>query len=387
MTPPAQSRRTRHAARRGGIYPLVLIVSATASAAVLTGLAIRQQTDARRADTADLADARLLARAGVESAMQVIDETSGWRDSTEINEGWSVDTDNGQLRVAVTDPTDGDLTDDDTDPYRITGTGAKGDAEASISIDFVYTTTGTYEERLWAAGPIAWWALDEEQGGSVFAEPTVGPQTGQYSSNMVPGSHTGPDGDPAPMFTNTSTTAFVPHYDDLLLDEGTVMFHVYCDRNISGDQTILAKDIDGNNGPGSIRVYLWRDDLRLVVRMENNSRTHELIPDRLATDTWTHIAITFGSNGLYCYIDGVERDKREDFTTGLGPAAGSSGNTHTLTLGLWYNGSSFQDPLNGSVRDLAFFDHQLSEAEIDALISDDTPMPELDPASWAWVTD
>ncbi|MBZ0170793.1 MAG: LamG domain-containing protein, partial [Phycisphaerales bacterium] len=240
--------------------------------------------------------------------------------------------------------------------------------------------------RVIAAKPVGFWPLDEASG-TVRAKPLVGAQAGGYSKNTVPGRLTADDGRPAPWMDSSTTFAFIPHHDALLIDEGTVMCSFYCDSEVAGDQTILAKDRPGDNGDGHFRLFL-SDKLKLFVRVETSKDTQELAIADLTPQTWYHVSVSVGSNGVCACLNGVKKKHDKNITTLFGPASGGSGNLYHMAIGVWHNGTAFVESLNGSVRDLVLFDRQLTAKEVTDLLTDPAPGEfAIDTDSWAWVVD
>ena len=373
--------------RRGSAYVLVLIVSAIAATIVVAGLRVRQAAADRGQRIDELASARLQAQSGIEAVLQWGDENSGWRADGGPSRTFNYTIGTGSVVVDVTDPSDGDLTDDENDPYRLTSTATIGATRALLRVDVAKPPVPDYRDRVLAANPIDFWPLDEPAG-SVKGQNLTGNQQVSYSNGSVAGAFTGNDGRDAPQFRTIGEGAGVAHDNALLLDEGTVMCWVYCRDTIASDQTIIAKDEPGNDGDGHFRIYCAGNNPDLFVRFENKTTTTTLKVAKLTKKTWTHVAVTFGPGGLYAYIDGSQKKKDNSFQTGLGPAAGGGGNTLPLLFGTWYDGNSYTDVLNGSVRDVVVFDRALTESEINDLLTDPAPGGfAIDCDSWTWLSD
>lgn len=131
---PARTARPRP--RRASVYILVLGTAAIATAAGLGGIYV-QRTHLRAARTAaDMDRARLLAASGLEYAMARIGADSTWR--TSLGAGnWlnAAALGPGTLTVAVSDPTDADILDSDSEPIRIVSTATVGSATQALSAD------------------------------------------------------------------------------------------------------------------------------------------------------------------------------------------------------------------------------------------------------------
>jgi hypothetical protein len=367
----------------------VLIVTAAASTAALTGLAVRQATDTRQQTTDDLAQARLAARSGIEATLEVIAERPGWRSSYDSGDVFDYALPQGAASVTLTDETDGDLNDDDLDPYTLTSVATAGDTTVTLQTT-VAMAMPTYRERILAQSPIRYWPLDETSG--YPADDLTETDNGQHSNPGQLNGMTGYDGGPAPAYTSNFSISFGYHRDDLLLDEGTIMCHFYLD-SVSGDHVILSKEDNSGDSdrPGQFR--LWVDDdsgkPELKIRFENNKDTVRETVAAVDTDTWYHATITFGSKeGLNVYLDGVREERDSSFKTGRGTSAGDPGNNELLIIGARWGSHFATDSLNGSVRDVIVFDRALSASEVEDLVLPDGDSAEstIAPDAWAWIT-
>lgn len=375
------------ATRRGSAYVLVLIVSAIAATIVVAGLSVRKDAADRGQRIDELASARLQAQSGIEAVLQWGDENDGWRADGGASRTFNYTIGAGAVAVDVTDPSDGDLTDDADDPYRLTATATIGDTRARLRVDVSKSSGPDYRARVLAANPIDFWPLDDAAGSST-GQNLAGAQQAAYSTGSVAGAFKGNDARDAPWFDTIGQAAGAAHHDALLLDVGTIMCWVYCDGTILSDQTILAKDAPGNNGNGHLRIYCSGGNPDLHVRFENKTATTDLQVVRMTLKQWTHIAVTFGSGGLCVFVDGSKKKQDKSFKTGLGPAAGGTGNTVPLLFGTWSDGLAYTDVLNGSVRDVVVFDKALTTTEINDLLTDPASGAfAIDPDSWAWLTD
>lgn len=115
--------------RRGTIY--IITLGSSLIVAVM-GLAAMKSVSVQREQAENVAEsfqAQLNARTGLDFAMLRIESNSDWR--TQFANGtWTAQTTalDGTYQITVTDPVDGDLTDDPLDPVIVTSTGVMGDA-------------------------------------------------------------------------------------------------------------------------------------------------------------------------------------------------------------------------------------------------------------------
>lgn len=382
---PRTNRQPSDKTRRGGAYILVLIVSAIAVTFALSGLYLRNGTAVHAGVVDHLASARLLAQSGLENCLQWGAENDGWRAAGGKSRTFDYTVGDGKVSVLVEDPTDADLTDDDADPYALTSTATLGGARAILTANVIKTFGTEYRDRVLAYSPVGFWPLDEASG-TVRANRLAGPQDGGYSMNTVPGAFTGPDARDAPLMSTATTLAYIPHYSSLAIDTGAILVSFYTNAKTGIQQTIFAKDVSAY-GAGHMRLYL---DSGLVLKLhyEYWTKTAEFTGATVTADEWHHAAISFGSNGLKIILDGKRVNLQKTVTCGLGIAAGGLGNSETIQLGSWYNGSGFVDPLSGSIRDFAVLDTQLTEADVQTLLTDTQDGPwKIEAGSWAWVTE
>ena len=367
---------------RGGIYPLVLIVCAAAAAAALTGLTIRQATDKRAAASGDLTNARLLARSGIESALQVIDENDTWRDSFGTVKAWSNTLDPGTISIRVSDEADGDLSDDPSDAYTITSIGIIGTTRAALSVT-VSPVLAAYRQKIIAAAPMRYWPLDETSGFTA-ADLTGGANASHGNPGALNGM-TGYDGLPAPIYDGMTDLAFAIHSNDYLLDTGTIMCWVYCSGDTNGDQMIIAKK-SRTGKPGDFSISLVGPSLEINASLTDpRDRIYTLRLGNLPPQTWTHIAVTFG-NKLAGYINGSKIDEIGGSNSGWGLEGGDSpGNSENFQFGILWNSMTPSQSLNGSIRDVVIFNSILKKNAITGFLNNANPEFEINQNAWAWV--
>lgn len=372
-------RKSAHqSTRRGGVYPLVLIVCAAGAAAALTGLTIRQATDNRSAAIGELASARLLARSGIEASLQVIEENDAWRTDFGVNETLTYSLAPGSVDVLLTDESDGDLSDDANDAYTLTSVATVGTAKATLRTTVV-VDADSYRSRVLAAGPLRYWPLDETSG--FTATDITGNDNASHTNPNALNGMKGYDGLPAPLMDSTMSLAFETHTTDYLITSGTIMCWVYCIGDKTGDQTILSKN-RGNGEEGDFDLTLVGPTLEITASIVNRKGTQTLSLGTLKPETWTHIAVSFGADGFTGFVDGVETAFKNVWT-------GWESNTHNLEIGVAVRGTLIPLPtqsINGSVRDVAIFDYGFTWRTVPPLL-EDTTSAGIDPESWVWIVD
>lgn len=127
--------------RRASIYAAVLLTSTFVVTVGLTAVAAVRLQGRTLEDTGATQAARLLAQAGLDYALQKIATTSTWRADV-AGGGWAgrIPFGNGEFTLNITDPVDGDLTDDPLEPVQIeirAGAGASRHLNRA-TLNFVY---------------------------------------------------------------------------------------------------------------------------------------------------------------------------------------------------------------------------------------------------------
>ncbi len=123
-----------NSARRGSIY---VIVMATALIVLVLGvgaIAANKADAAARVAMRDEVFARRLAAAAAELAIQRAQNTPAWRSAAASPLFTDLPLGRGFLSASVTDPVDGNLTNNTTDPVLITATGRLGTARQVFSV-------------------------------------------------------------------------------------------------------------------------------------------------------------------------------------------------------------------------------------------------------------
>jgi predicted esterase len=183
------------------------------------------------------------------------------------------------------------------------------------------------------------------------------------------------------VFEQTETVNFtgnhfqeVAHQDDFLLDNGSISLWVNLEET-NRRQGLLSKDSNQYDTGGHITL-LAESGGQLRYRLQTASSNHELYSNaRLTKNTWHHITLTFGDDGMKLYIDGSLDKADSSRTHGLGVSSGGSGNFEPIVLGAnaWGSDDKQATPaieyLAGQLDNIFIFDEALSADNI-ALIHD-----------------
>ncbi len=134
------------------------------------------------------------------------------------------------------------------------------------------------------------------------------------------------------IFDGIDDRVVIPHDDSFLLDEGTIAFWMNADQ-IATNQTLVSKDASFNGTGGHIGIDVLTGG-QLYLRLQNVDATFdvELFGPRIGAGQWTHVAATWGQNGVVLYVNGTSV-ATNPYTGGLGQTSGGAGNFEPLVLG------------------------------------------------------
>ncbi|MFK7752888.1 MAG: Hint domain-containing protein [Sedimentitalea sp.] len=163
----------------------------------------------------------------------------------------------------------------------------------------------------------------------------------------------------------------IPNDPSFELDEGTVSLRVNADASTSG--FLFSRDSNNFDGGGHIGLKLNSNgSLELRIQSDSSSHTITSASGLVAPGDWHHVAVTFGSEGTYIYLDGVEVASGS-YTGGI------AGNSEPWTLGANQQKSDdgvankLQDHFDGSLGEFALIGSQLAPEDVERLNSEGMP--------------
>jgi Concanavalin A-like lectin/glucanases superfamily len=229
------------------------------------------------------------------------------------------------------------------------------------------------------ATPIAYWNLNETSGTAV-ADSAGAPQNGTFvDKNSAPDlKDDGPPSADAPYGAQTgadfhdTTQEYiaVAKSSELEVESGTVELW-FKTRDATDTQTLFSKDHNGFLTGGHLDIAVINRDIE--VRLQSTSQSFLIDTDGgshnnlVKSDTWYHLALTFGPDGMKLYVDG-ELVGTNAYTGGLQgnhepiviggsirTNSNDSGNLSKLTI---------SRPFDGYIDEVAFFDVALDPSQI-----------------------
>ncbi len=201
-----------------------------------------------------------------------------------------------------------------------------------------------------------------------FAEST-GTDALDYSGNQINGLlRNGLVHSPSAFLSFDGSDDFVEVLDtDLFqLTAGTVAFW-FMPSAIGDQQALVSKDSNGRDAGGQMTIYLNNDGL-VRAKLESANQTYDIVSIAPVTPgQWHHVAFTFGGNeGMTIYVDDIEGGK-DPYTGGL------LRNKEPLAIGVGTDNSGnltvepINQPFNGQIADVEFYDRQLLREELTGL--------------------
>ncbi|MEM7311906.1 MAG: LamG-like jellyroll fold domain-containing protein [Planctomycetota bacterium] len=167
----------------------------------------------------------------------------------------------------------------------------------------------------------------------------------------------------------------ISHKENLELTDGAVTMTFTVDT-IWGRQALFSKDYSDNRDGGDITAFVR--DGRIEVRLQSADESVWLktTPGSIVEGREHHLAVTFGEDGFWLYLDGEMKDWETDFTQGLGE------NTQNLVIGAntWSRNEDrpdkTSDNFDGRITDFTVYGLQLSRDQVATLagVSEDEPL-------------
>jgi len=214
----------------------------------------------------------------------------------------------------------------------------------------------------------AHWKMDDGSGSSI-SDSSVTNNIGNFVGNPV---WTSGKVDGGLSFDGVDDFVEVAHSDAYLLSEGSVAFWFKTD-DAAKDQGLFSKDSNGFDSGGHLTIYLQNS--RVKTRIQSTSASFTVESGVVQSDTWYHVAFTFGSGGLKLYVDGGSPFTDASHTGGL------LGNREPIAIGAksWSSDNLVVTPTHsytdGVIDDVRIYNRALTSAEVIAIVSPPPPPP------------
>lgn len=225
-----------------------------------------------------------------------------------------------------------------------------------------------FAEAVLELEPVSYWRLGELTGGTAFDVTALNNGTYHDATLGQPGSVLG-DSDTSVYFDGHTTRVEIPHSDEYLLDNGTIIF-CFQDQNGVHDTGLFSKDSLEKDEGGHLTIGTTEDG-RVTARLQSNYETYltETSPF-IELDTWYFVAFTFGDQGMNLYLNG-ELVGTNPYTGGTGTTSGGAGNTEPIVLGasqMWTDPDQtalgLRNYFSGLIDEVAVFDQALTDDQV-----------------------
>ena len=160
----------------------------------------------------------------------------------------------------------------------------------------------------------------------------------------------------------------VPHNDAYLLGDGAVSFWFKTD-SASTQQGLFSKDSDGYDTGGQLTIQLSGSRVSATLESTGGANTVTAGTVPISSNTWYHVALTFGQNGLNLYINGTLAATNA-YRGGLGDVRDRTGNFQPILLGASGDRSAnltvtgWRYPLRGYLDDVRIYDYALDATQV-----------------------
>jgi len=227
---------------------------------------------------------------------------------------------------------------------------------------------GDFNSIMTSLNPESYWRFGETSGTTAADDGSTG-NSATYSgvtlgqSGAISGS-----ADTSVSFDGSNDYIEIAHDNSYLLNDGTVQLWFNAD-DLVGDQALISKDHTGNGTGGHFTIRLLNDG-SITIRLQSitDSYTLSTAAGSVAANSWHHVAVTFGTNGVELFLDGASADTNA-YTGGL------NGNNEPIVIGAntWTTAPGSITPLTeyfgGKIDEVAILGQALTAEQIQNLYS------------------
>ncbi|MEL6109864.1 MAG: LamG-like jellyroll fold domain-containing protein, partial [Planctomycetota bacterium] len=170
----------------------------------------------------------------------------------------------------------------------------------------------------------------------------------------------------------------VEHHSSLALAEGTYSLS-FVAEDVGGRNALFSKDASGYGEGGHLTALVENGKLKVRFQSTTKSETVQTLSDSIVVGQEYHLAVTFGPDGFWLYLDGALQDWETDFFQTM------ELNAEDLLIGANGWGSTSSDPdwardhFEGVISEFTVFDQQMTRAEVRELAGLQPPVDPTDP--------
>lgn len=370
--------------RRGGVYVLVLVVTALVTGMVMLGLRAAMAVNSQGVVVGDSIAARHRAASAVELGLDRVLNETDWRVSR-ASGAWIGDLDlgGGRVRLVVDALDGGSYSEDASEPVRLTGEGRVGGARSVVRARVGMAGLGTRDfiEALYDGRPLAYWPLHGVSGSGYEADEVRGNSlSASWSGDeIVPGAVPGLGLDTAPWFSGAGSMVAASRDAYTRVRSVSVWFRA---EDVTGLRGVVTRDASGRGDGGRWEIAVYNGELQSL--FDTVSRTVTLSGGVVEAGRWHHALLTVDSGGARLYLDGVRVDQWGSifFSAELEACSPSESIRVGVSRRTQSADGSGTNHFRGSISHLALLERSRDDSQVRALFEAHPP-----PARYVVVTD
>ena len=359
-----------HRANRGSAYIITLFTVAAIVSMVLIGVRLRLTTNAQSAIIEQMSEGSIGVLDATEYALQKITDDADWNTTAQTGIVYNkFAIGDSAYSSTVLDADTGLTPTESTTTYRVKVAAEHDTVRSAAQIDILCEKVD-YLAELNNLGATHYWPLNEKDMPDQALDKLYENHHGTYLIPTVAGAATNDEGASVPLFSDANDYIEVPWYGTFKARNGSISLWMNLTNESKLATTSLLGALYKSGGKASINISIWNFGVSTYICDDgtfsySNFATSE--SDAIAPNTWHHIVMTWGSTGLFTYIDGVEAAHNASNTMQLTTERANNGGEQPLHIGGGYLLSPFTHSvkgLDGSLAHVAFFTSQLDAAQV-----------------------
>jgi len=357
---------------RGSVYLVTLITITAIAAMVLIGIRLRTAENTKQSIVTQMAESNVTVLDATEYALQTVLDDPAWTSTAQSGNIFTpfspFNLEDTIYSGTVTDADTAAKPTTDTTTYRLKLSAETNSVTSSAQID-LFADRVDYLTVVKDLGAKFYWPLNETSN-PVSAIDEIGSNNGAYKKPSVAGGAINNEGAPVPVFNDSNDHVEVPWDWTFKQKNGSLSLWMMCTGATRASNYSFAGMDFTKNGDPTLNLSVFYYGILAYVDDDGSWGGENLATtsfDIINPGTWYHIAITWGSNGLRIYVDGVLQGFNVANTDGISTKFAMWGGEQPLRLGAGFftgNMSTPEDGFEGSIAHVAFYDPVLTATEI-----------------------
>ncbi len=376
--------------KRGSVYIITLFTVAAIVSMVLIGVRLRMATNSQSAIIEQMSEGSMGVLDATEYAFQQILDDSDWNTTSQSGVVFDPITVGDSIYSStVVDTATGLVPTESTTNYGVKVNAQHRTVKSSAQIEVLQTRVD-YIAILNSLRATHYWPMNEAERSSKASDP-IGSYTGEYLDPQVPGAGTNDHGALVPVFADANDSMEVPWGVDFIQPEGSISLWMKLTNESRLDTTSLIGSLYQSGGNASINISIWNFTVSTYICDDGSFSYGNFATSTSETvtpNTWHHIVMTWGANGLFTYIDGIEAASNRSNTMGLKTARANKGGEQPFYIGSGYLLTPFthiEKGFDGSIAHVAFIPAQLKGGQVAELAAIKPDLLETSIVEDSWV--